>query len=231
MDTQHDYRILLAEDAVSRLTKRVRVWNLPYPLNKGLALQMVSELRSLVKKVRYSFLPLDMLLSMDELRRIEEVVQQLAKLILPPLGTRLENTAQRMAVAEIRYSLWTLLGLRSRLALGEENLPEYAVDVVGMEVGLVQKHPSADRLWVLKVGTPRFSLTVVTNLESVKKGEVRGVAILPPTEFFGVVSEGMICSDPLDRTYVGKRVPRELIHRAEIVNVVERIARNVGRGS
>jgi len=231
LDTQHDYRILLAEDAVSRLTKRVRVWSLPYPLNKGLALQRLSELRSLVKRVRYSFLPLDMLLSMDELRRIEEISRELAKLLLPPPGTKLETVAQRLAVAEIRYSLWTLLGLRSRLALGEENAPEHAVDVIGMEIGLVQKHPSADRLWILKVGTPRFSLTVVTNLEGVRKGEVRGIAILPPTEFFGIVSEGMVCSDPIDREFVGKRVPRELIHRSEIVGIVESIARNVGRGS
>ncbi len=229
MDTAHDYRILVAEDAVNRIEKRVKVWNLPYPLNKGLALEKVRALRSAFMRVKYSFLPVDMLLESDALKELESAAQELARLVLPPRGTRIENESHKLAVAELRYSLWTLLGLRSRLALGEESRPEYAVDIIGVEIGSVEKHPRAERLWILKAGTERFSFTVVTNLSNVKKGEIRGVAILPPAVFYGVISEAMICTDPISPELKGKRIPLELIHRAEIINAVEAIVKNVTR--
>jgi len=229
VDTASDYRILVAEDAVNRLENRVRVWSLPYPLNKGLALEMVRRLRSSLMRVKYSYLPLEMLLGFDALKELEEVARELAKVLLPPKGVRVEGEAQKLALAEIRYSLSILLGLRARLALGEENRPEHAVDIVGVEVGFVEKHPRADRLWIAKVGTERFSLTVVTNIPSVRKGEVRGVAILPPTAFFGVVSEAMFCTDPLPPELKGRRIPSKYLHLAEVINAVESIVKRVRR--
>ena len=227
MDTSRDFRILVAEDAVSRLEKRVKVWSLPYPINKGLALELVRKARSRVMEIKYSFLPLDMLLQSDALKDLEAVASELAKLLLPPKGVRIESVTHRLAVAEIRYCLWVLMGLRGRLGLGEENRAEYALDVIAMEVGSVEKHPRAERLWILRVGTERFGLTVVTNVSSVKRGEVRGFAIAPPTEFFGVVSEGMLCTEPLPRELKGRRVPLDSIHhRAELINLVNSI---VGR--
>ncbi len=229
MDTANDYRILVAEDAVNRIEQRVKVWTLPYPINKGLAIEKVKKLRSLVMQIKYSFLPLDMLLEMDALKELESLSKELISMLLPPKGARIESESQKLAVAELRYSLSILLGLRARLALGEENRPEYAVDIVGVEVGHVEKHPRADRLWIAKVGTERFSFTVVTNIPNVKKGEIRGVAVLPPVSFFGVVSEAMFCTDPLPPEFKGKRIPSSYIHLSEIVNAVEAIVRNVRR--
>ena len=224
MDTSKDFRILIAEDAVSRLEKRVRVWNLPYPLNKGLAMELVKRARSRVMEIKYSFLPLGMLLESEAIRDLEAIASELAKLLLPPKGVRIESIAHRLAVAEIRYCLWILMGLRGRLGLGEENRAEYALDVVAMEVGSVEKHPRADKLWVLRVGTEKFGLTVVTNVSGIKRGEVRGFAIAPPTEFFGIVSEGMLCTEPLPKELKGKRVPLDMIHhRAELINLVNSI--------
>ncbi len=229
IDTARDYRILVAEDAIARLENRVKVWNLPYPLNKGLALEKVKQLRSELMKIKYSFLPLDMLLEHEAFRSIESIVRELISMLLPPRGTKIEGDSQRLAVAEIRYSLWVLMGLRARLSLGEENRPEYAVDVVGVEVGYVEKHPRADKLWIAKMGTENYSFTVVTNIHNLRKGEVRGIAILPPTDFFGVISEAMICTDPLPREYKGKRIPLDLVHRAELVNQVEAIVKRLSR--
>ncbi len=229
MDTANDYRILVAEDAINRLENRVKVWNLPYPINKGLAIEKVKKLRSLLMQIKYSFLPLDMLMEFEALRELENVARELISVILPPKGTRIESESQKLAVAELRYSLSILLGLRARIALGEENRPEYAIDIVGVEVGHVEKHPRADKLWIAKVGTERFSFTVVTNIPNVKKGEIRGVAVLPPATFFGIVSEAMFCTDPLPRELKGKRIPSNYLHLSEIVNAVENIVRNLKR--
>ncbi len=225
MDTSRDYRVLIAEDALRRLESRVRSWGLPYPLNRGVAESLLGKVRSLLMSIKYSYLPLNYLLSSQQLKELALLTKELSKYLLPPPNFRVEGLSAKLAVAEIKYSLLILLGLRGRLALGEENLPEYGVDVVGVEVVTVSKHPGADRLWVLKVGTEKFSLTTVTNLSSVRKGEVRAVAILPPTNLYGVISEAMIVSDPIPKEYKGRRPPSNLIHTKELRAVIESILR------
>jgi len=190
MDTVNDYRVLVAEDALNRLENRVKVWGLPYPLNRSLATERLRRLRSALMTLKYSYLPTDLLLQSEALKEIESLTKELIPTLLPPKEVRLESVAHKLAVAEIKYAISTLLGLKSRLALGEEGKPEEAVDVLGVEVVSVEKHPNADNLWVVKAGTEKFSFTIVTNIPNVKKGEVRAVAILPPMNFLGVVSEG-----------------------------------------
>ncbi len=225
VDTSRDYRILIAEDALHRLESRVKSWGLPYPLNRGVAESLLSRARSLLMSIKYSYLPLNYLLSSPQLKELAGTARELSKYLLPPPNFRVEGTSSKLAVAEIKYSLLALIGLKARLALGEENLPEYGVDVVGVEVVTVSRHSSADRLWVLKVGTEKFSLTVVTNIPNVKKGEVRAVAILPPKNLYGVISEAMIVSDPIPTEFKGRRPPSDLLHLKELRTVVESIVK------
>lgn len=225
MVVAEDYRFLVAEDAVNRIENKIKVWGLPYPLNKSLALDYVKKLRSTLMKIKYSYLPHNMLISLEDFRVLEQLTRELASTILPPKNTKIETTSARHSVAELRYALSILLGLRSRIALGDDNIPEYAVDIVGVEVGYVEKHPKAEKLLVTRAGTEHFSLTIVTNISAIKKGEIRGVAVLPPVVFFDIVSEAMYCTDPLDRGFKGKRIPSNLIHRAEVINVIEAIIR------
>lgn len=223
MDTSKDYRILVAEDALRRLESRVRSWGMPYPLNRSVAESLLSKVRSLLMSIKYSYLPLNYLLSSQQLKELASLTKELSKYLLPPPNFRVSGESAKLALAEIKYSLLILLGLRSRLALGEENLPEYGVDVIGVEVVTVSKHPRADKLWVLKVGTEKFSLTVITNIPNVKKGEVRAVAILPPINLHGVISEAMIVSDPIPNEYRGRRPPNDLLHINELRATVEAI--------
>ena len=227
MDTAHDYRFLVAEEALNRIEQRIKTWSLPYPLNKIQALEIVKSIRSTLMKLKYSFLPVDMLIKMSEFQELEQRTKELASMVLPPKSVKIDTVSQRLIVSELKWALSILLGLRSRVALGEENLPEYAIDIIGVEIGYVEKHPKAKKLWITKAGTESFTFTIVTNIPNIRRGEVRGAAILPPTTFFDVVSEAMFCTDPLDASYKGKRIPRELIHRAEIINVVESIVRGV----
>lgn len=230
MDTKNNYRILLAEEAVQRLERRVKTWGLPYPINKNKALELVHDIRSSLFKIKYSFLPGELLVKTDEIRALEERTRRLAELLLPK-DTRLPKQARvQLMSAELRYCLWTLLGLRNRFLRGEDDKPEYAVDIVGVEVVSVQRHSEARSLWILKAGTEKYGFTIITNIPSIKRGEIRGVAILPPAEFMGVVSEAMIATDPLPPEYKGRPIPYDKVHLSEVRNRVEEIVRNLRQG-
>jgi len=224
LDTSKDYRILLAEDALRRLDKRVKSWSLSYPIHKNKVLDLLREANGHLQAIKHSYLPLQYLLKYEPLSKLTDAARRLSAELLPPKGVRVEGRS-RFLLAEIKYSLLQLLNLRARLALGEENLPDYAVDIVAVEVVSVMRHPEAERLYVTKAGTKKFGLTIVTNILSIKKGEVRAAAILPPQEFFGVVSEAMYCSDPLPSEMIGKRPQRNVIHIPEVTKVVEAIVR------
>ncbi len=226
MDTSRDYRILMAEDALRRLERRVRCWSLSYPIHKGRALELLKGLNACLQAVKHSYLPLQYLLKHEPLLRLGDIARKLSSEILPPKGVRVEGRS-KLLLAEIKYSLLQLINLKGRLALGEENLPDRAVDIVAVEVVSVMKHPSADRLLVTKAGTSRFGLTIVTNILRLRKGEVRAAALLPPQEFFGVVSEAMYCSDLLPKDVLGRRPPREMIRVNDIARVVESVVKGL----
>ncbi|ABN69980.1 t-RNA-binding domain protein [Staphylothermus marinus F1] len=226
MDTANDYRFIIAEDAINRLRKIITSGQLPHHINKNRALSIIDEIKSRIMRLKYSFLPVTLLLRMRELDEIINYSMELSKMLLPKKHIGSKKSKLQLLISEIRYSLWILMGLKHRLRFGEQNLPEYAIDVIGVEILLVQKHPSADKLWVLKCGTEKIGLTVITNIPNIRKGEVRGVAILPPVEFMGIVSEAMIATDPLPKTYKGRIVPFDKMNvseiRAKILNTLSR---------
>lgn len=227
MDTARDYRILVAEDTVTRLEKRVKNWGLPWPINRRKVLDEVSEIRRNLLKLKYSYLPVDMILESSELKSIVEKARSLAGEVLPKSTAEKPRTSSgRLALAEIRYSLSILVGLPLRLRLGEENKPEYAVDVLGVEVTRVED--LTENLKVTRASAGSVAFTIVTNIKDIRVGEVRAATTLPPVEFHGVISEAMYSSDPIDERYVGKRVPSRLLH-GELASMVVRIAESAAK--
>ncbi|MCE4600266.1 MAG: tRNA-binding protein [Desulfurococcales archaeon] len=223
MDTARDYRILVAEDAVNRLERRLRQWGLPWPFNRGKALESLERARKTLLKLKYSYLPVDMVLESQELKTIVESAREIADTVMPKTSYKLEGS-KALAFAEIRYALLILIGLPSRISLGEANHPEYAVDVVGVEVTRVEPLPRSDKLKLTRASAGTAVFTIVTNLDDIRVSDVRAAAILPPVEFSGVVSEAMYSSDPIDKRYIGKRVPRSLLSselKARIISLVE----------
>ncbi len=227
MDTARDYRILVAEDAIARLERRVRNWGLPWPINRRKVMDEIAEIRRNLLKLKYSYLPVDLILESGELKTLVEKARSLAQELLPKsTAEKPKSPSGRLALAEIRYSLSILGGLPVRIRLGEENKPEYAVDVLGVEVTRVED--LTENLKVTRASAGSIAFTIVTNIKDIRVGEVRAAAILPPVEFHGVVSEAMYSSDPIKERYVGKRVPSRLLH-GELASMVIRIAEVVGR--
>jgi len=222
VDTANDFRLLVAEDAVARLERRIRQWGMPWPVNKSKALELVERARKALLRLKYSFLPSEMILESEELKTIVDSAVQLRGLIFPEVMPKLEGS-RRMALAEIRYSLIILLGLPNRIRLGEDNHPEWAIDVVGVKVTRVEELRGASNLYYTRAAAGNIAFTIVTNLREIREGEVRAAAILPPVEFHGVISEAMYASEPLEEKYLGKRVPRRLLSpevKAQVIRLV-----------
>jgi predicted RNA-binding protein with EMAP domain len=219
-DTSRDYRILMALYAVSILESRIRQWGMPWPIKKQAALQLVADARKHLLRARYSFLPPRMLADSEYVASIGRIAEELISALIPEQRPRLER-GQALAFAEIRWALSILKGLRRRLLLGDDNRPEYAVDVIGVEVTRVEPIKGT-RLYATRASAGPVAFTIVTNIAGIKPGEVRAAAVLPPQEFSGVVSEAMYASDVLDRSYIGKRVPPQLLS-GEVAAIVRRV--------
>ncbi len=188
MPSHEDPRYLLAWWGLERAERVVR--NPKRPIDKGKAQRLVEELWSSLKKVRWSGLPSEMASEMAV-----EIAEK-AKELKEVLG--LKGEEGELLRAQALWGLWYLQTLPQRLRIAEEVTPGEAVDVFSAEVTKVEKHPNADKLKVTRVSLGKLALTVVTNLQDVKVGQVRAVALLPPEEFRGVISWGMFCSEPLN---------------------------------
>ena len=77
-----------------------------------------------------------------------------------------------------------------RLALGPIDDPIVAIDIKVGDVVSAGEHPNADSLLVCNVNIKRV-ITVVTNDLAVTEANKVAVAMLPPTSFMGITSEGM----------------------------------------
>jgi predicted RNA-binding protein with EMAP domain len=226
VDTANDYRILVAEKALEILEKRIKSWSLPWPIRKREILDIINNIRRDLLRIKYSFLPSEILVESEETKRIVSASKLLMQSLLNKevtKGFQIKSIGQKLALAEIKYSISVLLGLPKRMALGDENVPEYAVDVMGAEVTRMDK--LTEKLKVTRASVGTFALTVVTNLEDIKVGQVRAVAILPPMEFHGIISEGMYSSGPLEDKYIGKRVPSKFLSnelRAKVLEIVRK---------
>lgn len=220
MDTSRDYRILLAEKAVEKYMSIVKASSLPYLVKREELLSYAREAHSLVMTLKYSFLPPEQIVGSELLAKLSALADRMVSFVeerpLRPLSGR-----DRLNVAYVRWIGITLGGLSDRFRLGEDNLPEYAVDILGVRVESASRLRGSRGLWVANV-TPGYEFfTVVTNLGDVRSGQVRAVAVLPPRMFNEVVSEAMFCSGALDEGYVGRRPESSLLELNSVRLAVE----------
>ena len=225
MNTAHDFRILVAENAIARLEKILRQKGLPYPHRKEKALDILSKIRSNLMAVKYSFMSSNLLLTYPPLKEIPKQTMELAREIAPPKMFKPKSIGEKHLLSEMKYCLRVLAGLPLRIRLGDENKPEYAVDILAVEIFSIMKHPKASNLKITKAGTEKEGFTIITNIQNLRKGEIRAAAILPPIVLFDELSDAMYCSEPLPKELKGKRPPSSMIHSKEISTKIEEILR------
>ncbi|WP_367883520.1 tRNA-binding protein [Thermococcus peptonophilus] len=168
--------------------------------DKKRAIQLAKEMIPEIQAMRYSYIDPNELVDTPQMKALKEKALEIIEALggedwhhkFLRLADKSEREKVEEAVAKVRFFLNTILGLDRRLALGKINDPVIAVDIkVGGEVMSVAKHPNADRLLVTNVNIGDRAITVVTNDLTVKEGNRVAVALLPPANFRGIVSEGM----------------------------------------
>ncbi len=198
-DTSKDYRLLIAEKAVELFLKTIEHAKFKGRWDKKKAIKLAKEMLPELQAMRYSYLDPKELIDTPQMEALKEKAQGIIEALggeewhhkFLSLADKSEKEKVEEAVAKVRFFLNTILNLDKRLALGKINDPVIAVDIKVGEVMSVGKHPNADRLLVCNVNIGDRAITVVTNDLTVKEGNRVAVALLPPANFRGIVSEGM----------------------------------------
>ncbi|ACJ15931.1 Hypothetical tRNA-binding protein [Thermococcus onnurineus NA1] len=198
-DTSKDYRLLVAEKSVELFLKTIEGAKFKGKWDKKKAIQLAKEMIPEIQAMRYSYIEPKELIETPQMQALKEKANGIIEALggddwhhkFLSLADKSEREKVEEAVAKIRFFLNTILNLDKRLALGKINDPVIAVDIRVGEVMSVGKHPNADRLLVTNVNIGERAITVVTNDLTVKEGNRVAVALLPPANFRGIVSEGM----------------------------------------
>ncbi|NJE84626.1 tRNA-binding protein [Thermococcus sp. CX2] len=198
-DTSKDYRLLVAEKSVELFLKTIEGAKFKGKWDKKKAIQLAKEMIPEIQAMRYSYVEPKELIETPQMQALKEKANGIIEALggddwhhkFLSLADKSEREKVEEAVAKIRFFLNTILNLDKRLALGKINDPVIAVDIKVGEVMSVGKHPNADRLLVTNVNIGERAITVVTNDLTVKEGNRVAVALLPPANFRGIVSEGM----------------------------------------
>ena len=226
-DTRNDYRVLVAEHALGLLENVARTRSVPGVVEWRSLESLLEEARKQLMSIKYSFLPPRMLAEHESVKRLQELSKEIAKRLLPwdKIKTMSLDRKARMSIARAKYAIRILYGLPYRLILGDENDPLYAIDIECVRILSVAKHRGAEKLYVTRAQGV-LTYTIITNIETIKKGEIRAAAILPPIELRGEISEAMYCSKPInDEKCLGKRPPTDVIERGEVEKIIFEITR------
>ncbi|MGB9979716.1 tRNA-binding protein [Methanobacterium sp.] len=197
-DTSNDYRLLICEKAVDLFLRTIEGANLKGRWNKRNVRQIARDMIPEIQSMYYSYVEPADLAKMPQIESLKEK----ARKIIENLGgekwyshfldmvNKEEKSKLEEAIAKIRFFLDIILNVDKRLALGPIDDPIVAIDIKVGEIVSAGEHPSADSLLVCNVNIKRV-ITVVTNDLEVKESNKVAVAMLPPTSFMGITSEGM----------------------------------------
>lgn len=197
-DTSKDYRLLVAEKSVDLFLRTLEGANLKGRWNKKNVVQNAKDMVPEIQSLYYSYLEPADLAQTPQIISIKEKAGNIMENLggeswyrhFLDLVNKDEKSKLEESIAKMRFFLNIILDLDKRLVLGPIDDPIVAIDIKVGEVVSVGSHPSADSLLVCNVNIKR-AITVVTNDLEVKENNRVAVAMLPPTSFMGITSEGM----------------------------------------
>ena len=195
-DTSKDYRLRVLEKSVDLFIRTAQGANLKGIWNKQKCLLSARAMLPVIQVMYFSYMePSDLAVSpqIDELKkRVDDIIESLGgdrwHLEFLKLVHKEEKEKLVESIAKMKFALNTIYTVDKRLLLGPINDPVIGIDIKTGEIVSIQK---LDKLLVCNVNFGKSACTVVTNNLTVKEGNRVAVAILPPTVFMGVPSEGM----------------------------------------
>ncbi len=229
MDTSKDPRILVAERALKMLKRILEHPKYIQRRERTEALEHLKEVERELMILKYSYMDKRDLINSEDMKKLKEAVMKVYKALG---GEKFEDLVMRNAkkeerekarelISKIKFCLNVLYNLDWRIAMGKDGEIAHGVDIRVGKVLSVAKHPNADSLLVCNVDLGGKAITVVTNDLSVKEGDKVAVALLPPKNLRGIVSEGMFlgAGEGVLKKVQGKpgewaRVPEEALAEA-----------------
>ena len=198
-DTSKDYRLLTAEKSVDLFLRTLEGANLKGRWNKKQVIQNAKDMVPEIQSLYYSYVEPADLAQMPKINSIKEKADKIIENLggedwykhFLDLVNKDEKSKLEEAIAKMRFSLNIILNIDKRLALGPIDDPIVAIDIKVGEIVSVGGHPTADSLLVCNVNIKERAITVVTNDLDVKESNRVAIAMLPPTSFMGITSEGM----------------------------------------
>ncbi len=197
-DTSNDYRLLVCEKSVDLFLRTIEGANLKGRWNKRDVRQIARDMIPEIQSMYYSYVEPAELAKMPQVESLKEKAGKIIENFggekwyshFLDMVNKEEKVKLEEAIAKIRFFLDTILNLDKRLVLGPIDDPIVAIDIKVGEIVSAGEHPGADSLMVCNVNIKRV-ITVVTNDLEVKESNKVAVAMLPPTSFMGITSEGM----------------------------------------
>ncbi|MCD7782059.1 MAG: tRNA-binding protein [Methanosphaera sp.] len=198
-DTSKDYRLKVAEKSVELFIKTVEGSNLRGSWNKKQARVTAKQMLPTIQTLYYSYLSPEELVKTPQMDKLLEDADS----ILEDLGgegyyqkfmaevKKDDREKLELPLAKIKFFFNIIHGLSDRISLGEIDDPIMGIDICVGEIVSVSNHPKTDTLKVCNVNLGQRAITVITNDLTVKDNDRVGVSLLPPSEFFGLTSEGM----------------------------------------
>jgi predicted RNA-binding protein with EMAP domain len=195
-DTSKDYRLRVLEKSVELFIKTAEGANLKGIWNKKKCLTTARAMLPEIQVMYFSYMEPEDLAKSQQIDSMKQQVKEITDALggdhwhlqFLKLVTKDEKVKLQESIAKMKFALNTISTVDKRLCLGPINDPVIGIDIKTGEVVSIQK---LDKLLVCNVNFGDTALTVVTNDLTVKEGNRVGVAILPPSVFMGVASEGM----------------------------------------
>ncbi len=185
MDTTKDFRIKIAEKALSELEKLIQAVKIQ---KRKDYLKEIRNLQSEMQIVKYSYMQPSELLQLESFQNIVTKAKEMRQ--------SLKNAEKDFSWKQADYWLEYLEYLPVLMERGEITK---AYEAIRYFSGEIKTRQNLNKLWLCSVDCG-FRMDVVTNSEEFKPGRMVVISYLPPRMFENVVSEGMFVDASLDKT-------------------------------
>jgi len=186
-DTAKDPRLLFSQKIINKLESIIRNIKLHRSEREEL-LDIIHRMKSTMKQIIYSYLPKEELIKSTMFKEYHKILDELKKKFQAIIKNLEEK--ELLTARFIQFILWNLESLDHRIISLPDDLTS-AVDYKFVKVLSAMKHPRAKNLLITRATDGTRNYEVVTNDLTVRSGDVLLFAVLPPRDFFGIVSQGM----------------------------------------
>jgi predicted RNA-binding protein with EMAP domain len=203
LDTAKDARVLVLEDALSRLNEIVGNRKIRMHIEYSKLISALKKAGSLLYEVKYSYIDAKALAEHKATRNLLSAISEFSDLFRVAVKSQAykpQTVNERMALTEVQYALAIVEGFEQRLQESDDD-PAYAIDILSVEISQTKAVEGSTNLTECRCTDGSRIWTIVTNIPGIEAGKKLPCAVLPPANMMGIVSEAMFLgAEPLPET-------------------------------